>query len=77
MVARDNRRGAIEKRRVVAVRAGFVAQQVAHLVDLHNLDAIRRRELVGVGVLRQQHGLLHELRPDGCGGICAFNLQSV
>ena len=75
MVAGVSGPGAVKKCGVVAFGAGSVAEQVGDLVDLLDFDALRRRERVGVGVLREQDGLLHEVGPDGRGSVCAFDLD--
>src|SRR5580704_11976556 len=64
MVACIGWRSAVEERRCVDVGASGVGQQVAHLVEGNHLHALGRRELIGIGVLRQKDGILHEFGPD-------------
>ena len=58
-------RGAVEEGRAVVVGAGASVSRLVVLSRSTSLDAIRRGEGLGVGVLRQLHGFLHELGPDG------------
>src|ERR1019366_4973695 len=67
--------GAAEEGGGIGVGAGGVAEQVGGLVDTDDFNAFGRREIVSVRVLRKQDGLLHELSPDGCGGVCAFDFD--
>ena len=49
--------------------AGGVDQEVGGLVDAGAGDAFGCGERFDVGVLREQNGPLHELGPEGSGGI--------
>src|ERR1700683_690008 len=67
--------GAVKEGCRVVVRTGAIGQQVGCLVDGYKLHTLRRREFVGVGVLRHQHSLFHERRPDWRSGVCALQLH--
>ena len=69
--------GAVEEGGVVVVGAGGVGEQVGGLVEVDHLDAVGRGEVLGVGVLRELDGLLHEVGPDGRGGVAPSSLMSV
>ena len=65
MVASVGRLGAFqERRRIRLARAARVGQQVGVLVQLHHRYAGGSGKLPRVGILRQLHRRLHELRPD-------------
>ena len=67
--------GAVQEGDVYAIGAGFVAEEVGRLIDLDHVDALGRGEVVGVGVLRKENCLFHELGPDGRGGVGAFDFD--
>ena len=48
--------------------------QVCGPVDAHGFHTIRSDKALHVGVLRQADGAVHELGPDGCGGVGALDL---
>src|ERR1035437_1769435 len=75
VVAGFRGRGSGQEGRIETLWACGVAEQIADLVDGDNIHALGRGELVGVGVLRQLNGLLHELGPDGRGGVSAFDVH--
>ena len=69
-------RSAVEEGDVDAVvGAGGVGEEVGGLVDASGGDALGRREGFDVGVLGKLDGALHELGPDGSGGMSAFDLD--
>src|SRR5208337_4182283 len=63
-----------ERHRVI-LRAGGGRNPVGQLVQRHFDYAGRRREVPGVGILRQLHGALHELSPDGRSRRAATELE--
>ena len=64
MIASVGGSGAVKKRRSVIVWACRVGKQICRLVESNNLHAVRRNELIGVGVLRQLDRLFHKRSPD-------------
>ena len=52
--------------------AGGVGEEVGGLVDAGGGDAFGRGEGFDVGVLGELDGAVHELGPDGCGGVGAL-----
>ena len=66
-------RGAVEEGSVEdVVGAGGVGQQAGGFVDAGGGDAFGCDEGFDVGVLGEQDGALHELGPDGSGGVGAL-----
>src|SRR6202142_3978585 len=55
----------------VIVGTGRRCQPVCNLVELNIDHAVGLVEGLHIGVLRERHGLLHELSPDGGGGLRA------
>lgn len=69
-------RGAVEEANVEAVAgAGGVDKETGGLIDLGDGDALGRAEGLDVGVLGKLDCALHELGPDGRGGVGAFDLD--
>jgi len=70
-------RGAVEEGRGVIFGAGAVGQQVGRFIESNDFHAAGRHEFVGVRVLRQLDGLLHERCPNRCGGACTLDATEV
>ncbi len=73
LAAGVDRDGAVEECCVEGVAgAGGVGQEVGGFVDASDGDAFGRREGFDVGVLGELDGAVHELSPDGGGGVGAL-----
>ena len=73
LAAGADRSGAVEEGCVEGVAgAGGVGQKVGGFVDASDGDAFGRREGFDVGVLGELDGTVHELGPDGSGGVGAL-----
>ena len=70
LAATVDRGGAVEESGIEGVAgASRVGKEICGLVDAGASDAFLRREGFDVGVLGEFDGAVHELGPDGSGGV--------